>query len=321
MSYGLRTVCATCARIQDESSSGNWLFGIAMLLGWLVCAAIGLKIMGASDGAGSALFGFFMLFGGPVFIVGGIIQHEKRKAIVEKVLRENDELNGQQFDLEESNSTVSTNIQPGETIESWVKRCAVIAIEGKSLRETQQLSLEWAKELPPKVNESMPEWLDRLNAENERQLEQLNDNSPKSLPYNSSKSVKDWVSESVDCLYTPTNPGDGEALDNMKAAANKAAKILPPKEGESWESWQPLAFEMFDKKIVKPYSLDSVKTPNETIEDWIGRVGYNLASGDTDSIIPTLIQLAHRIPPNKGETAADWANRAAPHLENQESNK
>jgi hypothetical protein len=74
---GLRTLCASCAHQLDQSKEGGGVRGAVLLVGWAICALLGVR-WGVQDKIGGLLM-LFLLFGGPAWVAFGVMgwMHDK----------------------------------------------------------------------------------------------------------------------------------------------------------------------------------------------------------------------------------------------------
>lgn len=256
--YGTRTICHTCARIQDEQKAGAGL----RALGFLALCAILFFLGFQAFSAEMPLVGLALWAAGP--IVWAVVESSIRKQVAERVWQEdNAPYSPTQPDFvaptqveakDESDGTAGMEalrpffsagdfrlgfsaIKDDESLTQWCERTAEAfpADPGISQQEVLDLLLLAAQFRKPQSGEPVAVWFDetieRMRGVAKNISIDLHGPGSGRLP---NESNLDWLRR-VGPLFL--NVQRGESKDDVIAALATIANQAPPNDGESVMAW------------------------------------------------------------------------------------
>lgn len=148
----LRTVCRTCAAINDRIESGGWLRTLLYLLGYGVSFWTGWQLIFVSsvEPGWMGWLGLACLLGIPPLLIGALLGNLRVKMIARSVSRQ------QSFDL---GTTPWLARHSSETVDDWLDR--VLPILNVS-REKEREFCSWARACAPEPGELLGDWFRRI---------------------------------------------------------------------------------------------------------------------------------------------------------------
>ena len=262
-SYGTRTVCRICAKLDDKSSQGRSLLTLLYLGLYGFSIYVGYLILTAPNGIGQPLKGlllFALVIGLPVRIIGSVIECLRREAITREILSEesaNFELAGDRLQFEERNiklqnteyphlitpkkqilrvkdtseplDTLShtSGIRDGESVDAWITR---ISRSPNALDDTADMLHLAVQFVTPKIGEPLDHFFQRATTK-------LNDvlylNTPGS-GLQPDESVNSWVARIIPELVAFCTD---TCADNVTVLLGRMAQAVPPMPNETALEW------------------------------------------------------------------------------------
>lgn len=327
-SFGTRTVCSTCAHIQDKTKEGGCLRAVILLISWVVSAFIGVSIAKSSDFEGifnQPIFGLFIVFlitGCPVWLISWFLETERQKKIRDDLVSSYNHFNEEDglynnegsFDL----NSKEFMLKKGETAKDWSNRIINYANQcepyiGETLHEMAGAILSMADQVAPREGDTVQSYIDRchtvLAGLNTGVLNGEFDADFPSSGIQENESYDEWVAR---IAAAP------EWEINIRETLSEIKKYVKPHVGESLSSYIERAKKVIDSvdKSIDLFDENSSIQKNETIDKWVCRVGPAFLTINNEScledVLEEVIKIAKKAPPTKDEYAGDWLKRVMP---------
>lgn len=256
--YGTRTLCHTCARIQDEQRSGGSLRAFAFLCLCALLVFLGFQAFKAD----LALVGLALWAAGP--IVWAIVESNIKKQVAERVWQEDNQpytpppqaaATPERAEAQSEHDGAAgmealrgffsagdfrlgfSAIKDGESLTEWCERTAeaFTAASTISKHEIRALLVSAVKFRKPRAGEPVAVWFDetieRMREVSRRVSTDLH--GPES-GRQSDESNLQWLRRVVPLFL---NVNDGESKDDLIDALAGIADQAPPDKGESVMAW------------------------------------------------------------------------------------